>query len=78
LPAGWLSVRDAADNLGVSRQRVHVLIKAGGLEARRWRGWWLVVSRSSLDTYAIERGRPCTPAQLARRRAIAARKRSGL
>lgn len=76
LPADLCSVRDAADNLGVSRQRVHALVRCGALEAVRW-GYWWAVSRQSLDVYDTERGRPLLPAQLARRRATIARRRGG-
>lgn len=69
LPSGWLSVRDAADNLGISRQRLHALVKAGAVEAVR-RGCFWVVSRYSLDEYATERGRPMSAAKLARCRAV--------
>jgi len=68
LPPGWLPVRDAADNLGVSRQRVHALIRFGLVDAVR-RGRWWIVSRESLDVYAIEHGRPIRADRLALLRA---------
>ena len=74
LPADLLSVRDAADNLGISRQRVHALIRCAGLDAVR-RGRWWVVTRYSCAVYALERGRPLSAHELARRRAVLADKR---
>lgn len=61
------SVRDAADILGVSRQRVHRLIQIGAIEAERQGHWWCVV-KDSLPGCRFDHGRPLTPAQLARRR----------
>lgn len=42
----WISVRHAAGQLHVSRQRVYQLIKAGALTARQSSGTWLVSALS--------------------------------
>jgi excisionase family DNA binding protein len=42
----WISIAEAAKHLLVTRQRVHQVIKAGGLVARRSGTTWLVSARS--------------------------------
>jgi len=57
-----LSVREAADALGVSVQRVRQLIRAGRLAARRSSAGWLVLEQAvagRLDN--VSNGRPAEP-----------------
>lgn len=55
-----VSVGQAAEALGVTRRRVHALIAAGRIRARKVSGVWLI-DGSSLPA-APRRGRPMTPA----------------
>ena len=55
-PKGWLCATDAADQCGVSRQRMHVLIQAGKVQAKRV-GWWWIVEADSVTEYAGQRVR---------------------
>ena len=41
-----LTLRDAAQALGISRQRVYVLVTAGKLDAKRFGRMWLVNQKS--------------------------------
>ena len=39
---GWLTVLEAAERLGVNRQRVHQFIKAGRLPATKFGPVWMI------------------------------------
>ena len=41
-----LTLRDAAQALGISRQRVYVLVTTGKLDAKRFGRMWLVTPKS--------------------------------
>ena len=60
LVANYLSSADAAQALGVSRQRVSALVKAGRLQAVRIHGGRVMVEKNSVAAYQREReiGRP--------------------
>jgi excisionase family DNA binding protein len=49
---GWISVREAAGMLGVSKQRVHALMANGTLRAERHP---LRIEQASVEAYARER-----------------------
>ena len=49
---GWIAVREAADLLHVTKQRVHQLIADGRIRARRFGGNALIVERASVEAYA--------------------------
>lgn len=51
VPAGWLSVRQAAEALGVSTSTVYRLVQQGVLEARVLRGRerGMLVSREAVE-----------------------------
>jgi excisionase family DNA binding protein len=51
----WLSASEAARYLGVSRPRIHQLVKAGALDRETLAGR-LLVHRGSLDVWATARG----------------------
>jgi excisionase family DNA binding protein len=51
----WLSASEAARYLGVSRPRIHQLVKAGALDRETLAGR-LLVHRGSLDVWARARG----------------------
>ena len=52
---GWMAVTEAAELLGVSKQRVHQLIVAGRIRAERFRGHALIVERASVEEYGRQR-----------------------
>ena len=57
-----LTVREAAERLGVSSQRVRQLIKDGVLPARRSSAGWLVRAQAVTDrARSTPRGRPASP-----------------
>jgi excisionase family DNA binding protein len=49
-----LSAREAADLLGVSKQRVHQLIEDGRIRSQRFAGH-VLVEQASLEAYRRER-----------------------
>jgi excisionase family DNA binding protein len=51
-----MAVREAADLLGVSRQRVHQLIAQGRIAARRYGGRAVIVEAKSVTAFAQARG----------------------
>jgi excisionase family DNA binding protein len=65
LAANYMSSADAALALGVSRQRVSALVKAGRLQAVRVHGGRVMVAKESVAAYQREReiGRPYPPEQ---------------
>ena len=59
---GVLSVREAAEQLGVTSQRVRQLIADGSLQARRSSAGWLVRAQAVADrARSKRRGRPASP-----------------
>jgi excisionase family DNA binding protein len=57
-----LSVREAAEKLGVSSQRVRQLIKAGRLPARRSSAGWFISGQAVADrAESVPYGRPASP-----------------
>lgn len=60
LAANYMTSAEAAQALGVSRQRVSALVKAGRLQAVRVHGGRVMVEKSSVAAYQREReiGRP--------------------
>jgi len=57
-----LTVREAAETLGVSVQRVRQMIKDGQLVARRSSGGWLLPESTVLGRFGnVPRGRPAEP-----------------
>ena len=60
LAADYMSSADAAESLGVSRQRVSALVKAGRLQAVRVHGGRVMIAKNSVAAYQREReiGRP--------------------
>jgi len=62
MDADVLSVREAAEQLGVSSARVRQLISAGSLPARRSSAGWLIPAEAVADRSGSERaGRPASP-----------------
>lgn len=59
----WISVRAAAEYLGVSRQRVYVLARTGRITAKKLdpesvRGGWMIGERSLMEYEPRRTGRP--------------------
>jgi excisionase family DNA binding protein len=48
----WLDSEEAADYLGVSRQRIHNLVSQGSLPRHGAKGYGLRFRRADLDAYA--------------------------
>ena len=65
LAANYMTSAAAAESLGVSRQRVSVLVKAGRLQAVKVHGGRVMVEKSSVAAYQREReiGRPYSAEQ---------------
>ena len=65
LAADYVSSADAAESLGVSRQRISALVKSGRLQAVRVHGGRVMISKNSVAAYHREReiGRPYPPEQ---------------
>jgi excisionase family DNA binding protein len=60
---GWMAVREAAEFLGVSRQRIHQLIAEGRIRAQRYGGHALIVEQASVEALVRPRRNGPSPLQ---------------
>ena len=58
---GWISIREAADLLGVTKQNVHDLVRRGRIRAQRYSQHAMIVERASVDAYGRERAGKAKP-----------------
>lgn len=63
MATGYLTITEAAERLGVSRQRVHQLIKQGRLEAEQVGHIWIIPESALDDIKKVPMGRPRKPSQ---------------
>ncbi len=64
VPAGdWITIREAAELIGLTKRRVQVLVKAGRIPARKV-GFQFLLPRTAVDAFASvprDPGRPPKP-----------------